>query len=169
MVTGFGPFGRIRNNPSMTLARGCGRPHFLLDVTFDAVETFLKDGFDSASYDALLLVGVADSRRKMSLERVARNLSGATKDVSGQLLNGPIDDNGPTTLPSSLWTSECVEHPDFEWSDDAGDYLCNYALYRALQSFPDHRVGFLHVPTRHKLTLRRQAENLGWLLNTLER
>jgi pyrrolidone-carboxylate peptidase len=31
-------------------------------------------------------------------------------------------------------------------SVDAGSYLCNYLLYRALLRFPEKRIGFLHVP-----------------------
>jgi pyrrolidone-carboxylate peptidase len=31
-------------------------------------------------------------------------------------------------------------------SDDAGDYLCNFTLYRLLQARAADQIGFLHVP-----------------------
>jgi hypothetical protein len=47
--------------------------------------------------------------------------------------------------------------------------LCNFIFYRALQAFPDRRVGFLHVPPRTVVPMSEQHPFLRALLEQLER
>ena len=64
---------------------------------------------------------------------------GPVPDVRGVARPGPIDGLGD--LPST-WRRPI---PGGRPSRDAGTYLCNFALRRALLTFPRAEVGFLHV------------------------
>jgi pyrrolidone-carboxylate peptidase len=163
LLTGFGPFAHISENPSWILARKSGFPATELAVTFDAVETFL-DSVDPESFEVLLMIGVAARSRVLRLERVGRNRIGPYPDASGSVREGEISVQGPHTLKSTLWRPDHVIKPGTRFSNHAGDYLCNYALYRALQTFPTKRVGFLHIPEFKTVKESRQAELLQDLI-----
>jgi pyrrolidone-carboxylate peptidase len=171
-VTGFGPFLDVKENPSATLAEGTGRPFQILEVAFEAVDEFLA-GLDPATFDRLVLLGVANSRTQVTPELFARNQIGHTRDVRGNDRFGPIDPNAPLLLEGTLWGPaplvELFPNPDLKVSLDAGSYLCNYTYFRALARFPDKRVGFLHVPGAEAMPLDRQAELVQAILENVER
>lgn len=169
-VTGFGPFGDIGDNPSAVLARGCGRPHRVLRVAYAAVEEALAD-LQSEPFDALLMIGVAAGAERMRLESVAHNRIGKHADVEGVVAGpGPIDPRAPFQLHGGLWEPGCelAEADPIGVTTDAGDYLCNYLYFRAIQAFPERRIGFLHVPTFETLPEATQSEVLSRVLRVLE-
>jgi len=143
LVTGFGPFAGIPDNPSEHLARTSGRSCVTLEVSFEAVEAFLES-LRADPVERLIMVGVAASAKRMRVETVARNWIDPRPDVRG-LIRGPapIDPTGPEGLASRL--AACPGGPHWEVSADAGAYLCNFLLYRSLQrlSCP---AGFVHIP-----------------------
>lgn len=168
-VTGFGPFGDIGDNPSAVLARGCGSPHRVLRVAFAAVEEALIE-FRDEPFEALLMIGVAAGAERMRLESVAHNRIGKHADVDGEVAGpGPIDPKEPFQLHGGLWEPRCElgEADPIDVTTDAGDYLCNYLYFRAIQAFPERRVGFLHVPTFETLPEGTQSEVLGRVLRVL--
>lgn len=169
LVTGFGPFDGFEANPSEQLARDSGLPHRILPVSFQAVDEFL-DELAADPPDMLLMLGVAGESERMRLECVARNFVGSYPDVDGRVFGpGPIDPTGPAALSGTLWKPELesMSH-DFESSVDAGDYLCNYIYFRALQALPMTRVGFLHVPPYHGITLDSQASAIMGVVGRLQ-
>ena len=172
LVTGFGPFGAIKENPSAKLAEGCGRPFRILEVALEASEDLLAT-LDPSTFDRLLLIGVAAGRKHVTPEVYGRNQIGRVKDVQGIDRFGPIDPQGALLLPSTLWTTEVLGEllldPHFHVSFDAGSYLCNFITYRALTRFPEKAVGFLHVPKPEDMPLPVQAEALQKVLAALER
>lgn len=158
LVTGFGPFGAIVDNPSADLARRCGSPFEILEVSFAAVDAFFV-GLDPDSFDVLLMLGVAAGRDRVSIETVARNAIGKTSDVSGVVRGpAPIEPGGPDRIETT-WTEKLgdVATGDIQFSDDAGDYLCNYAYWSALAR-PDlrNRALFLHVTSFDHISAARQ-------------
>jgi pyrrolidone-carboxylate peptidase len=156
LLTGYGPFGDIQENPSSWLVQRLGYPYKLLEVSFQAVEEFLTDP-ELQNYDALLHLGVAASATKFRLELVGRNKIGPHPDVRG--VAGPSQIGlGTFQLSSTIWNPNDSIHEDFEFSHDAGDYLCNYLLYRSLETFPTKKIGFLHVPPESSIPLERQLE-----------
>lgn len=162
-VTGFGAFGAVTDNPTTHLARRCGCDHAILPVRWSAVDAFL-DGFDSEQFDALLLMGVNAKATVLHLERMAQNhAAGADIDeISGA---GVIEHGGPQYRVSTLWRRGDRLHPEFmAYSRDAGTYLCNYSLYRALQRHPSVAIGFLHVPPFEAIPQNTQEELLEKLL-----
>lgn len=147
LVTGFGPFEGVEINPSERLARESGLAHRILPVSFRAVDQFIEEEAADPP-DILLMLGVAGGSERIRLECVARNFVGSYPDVDGRVFGpGPIDPTGPAALSGTLWTPELDSmSPNLESSVDAGDYLCNYVYYRALQDLPMAWVGFMHVP-----------------------
>lgn len=169
LITGFGPFGSVSQNPSALLAASYGS-HRVLEVSFEAVDRFIASR-PWETFDQLLLIGVADAEPRFRLERTARNYVGAAPDVRG-VCRGPgkIDPSAPSALYSTLWTGrfDATEGPFWRTSDDSGSYLCNYLLFRALQHSSDCQVGFLHVPLLDAVPLETQALWLDRLIEILK-
>lgn len=171
LVTGFGPFGSVTDNPSGRLAEGSGRPHKVLEVAYEAADAFLA-GLDESGFDTLLMLGVATSRTRITPELFARNWRGEVPDVRGTAGGGPIEEGQPLLLESTLWNAHLLAELevslDLYQSLDAGSYLCNYLYYRALRHLPAKRVGFLHVPPFERIPQERQAEVLAKILTSIE-
>jgi len=165
-ITGFGPFGSVAKNPSATLARNLaaifGCPIQVLKVTYDSADEFFASGEASTS-PTLLMLGYAD-REALTPELVGRNLNGSTPDVSGLARPGIILPGRPEKLLSTLWNSQTPLPPGMKFSDDAGSYLCNYALYRALALEKWAKVGFLHVPNFEVIPEKEQLFAIRKLL-----
>lgn len=169
-VTGFGPFLDVADNPSAILARNLGLPHEILEVSFQDVDRFLAQ-FKRSNARQLLMVGVGRRRRHLAVELFGRNAVGAVPDVRGEVLGpGPISPEGPPILGSTLWQSPVWARATRRCkpSLDAGDYLCNYALYRALTTLPEVAVGFLHVPPFEALSEPDQRLELERIVQLLQ-
>ncbi|MBS1720237.1 MAG: hypothetical protein JST35_07315 [Armatimonadetes bacterium] len=147
-VTGFGPFGRHKENPSQRLAESYAPDSIVLDVSYDAAKAWV-DGFDPSPYDAIVLTGVATNRKHTSLELFARNHRALTQDNAGSSILGDLVEGGELLITSTLWTPERVARlasHEVHASLNAGAYLCNAISYWALMRWPDRLVGFLHLP-----------------------
>ncbi len=171
LVTGFGPFRNVLENPSELLAKSSGRPFEVLEVSYEAADDFVAT-INPFAYDNLLLLGVAGDRSQVSLELEAQNLrSGA--DVRGASTDGLIETEGPDRLKSTMWSQELVEYLKIEYphdialSWDAGTYLCNYIYYKALRTLNIPRIGFLHVVMPDKIPLSTQEEIVRGVLSEL--
>jgi pyrrolidone-carboxylate peptidase len=168
LVTGFGPFGSFAANPSSQLAAECRRPFQILEVSYAAVDQFLSE-LPPESFDLLVMLGAAGLAQRLRFEMTARNWVGASPDVRGAILGpGLIDPSAPPqfSLPPSL-TISTGEH--WEASFDAGDYLCNYIYFRAMQRFPAKHIYFIHVPPFEVVSPEIQFAELGRMLSLLER
>ncbi|MBS1706997.1 MAG: hypothetical protein JST40_14115 [Armatimonadetes bacterium] len=146
ILTGFGPFGNIEDNPSSHLARALGAEYHtrleILEVSFEAVDRFLEEVGED--FDALMSLGVAANRNSVCLERRARNEIGTQLDVLGRTRESKIAPTG-RDLSATLWGRGDAKHRLVRYSKDAGTYLCNYLLYESLRRFPEKKVGFVHV------------------------
>lgn len=148
LITGFTAFGRFAVNPAEAVARRCatalGGRFAPLEVSYAAVEAFVArpDGRPAR----WLLLGVAGGSGHVRVERVARNWVGAEPDARGAARGpGPIDPGRPAELAGTLIHGSCALPVGCSWSDDAGEYLCNFAYWRALADLPDTRSAFVHV------------------------
>lgn len=162
-VTGFGPFLGNDDNPSAALAESCGLPFRVLPVTFRAVEEFLAS---APEFDTLLMLGLASGEQdpRLRLEMVARNVIGPTPDAEGVVAGpGPIAPFAPRQLGATLYRTRELVAESAYWrpSVDAGSYLCNYSLFRALQTWPGRAVGFAHVPPVEVMPLEAQHASLA--------
>jgi pyroglutamyl-peptidase len=174
-VTGFLAFEGFAINPSALLAESSGRPFQLLEVSYDAVDEFIAQ-LDPRRFDRLIMLGVAGKSSRLRLEQVARNRIGPRPDVRGfaPCSSGivAIAPDGPDLLPGTLWhryAALLTETPHRRPSEDAGQYLCNYIYYRALERFgTTHAVAFLHVPPLDRVDLPTQQLVLREILEAVE-
>lgn len=173
LVTGFGPFQDVADNPSAVLAEGCGRRYQILDVSYDGVEDFIFH-LDPSTFDRLLLLGVASKRTHVSPELFARNQYGKQIDVCGRERTGVIERDAPLLIRGSLWNEVVVADMavrhlhSVRVSMDAGTYLCNFTYFKCLQAFPCKKVGFLHVPPFAAVPEAKQREILDEILAEIE-
>jgi pyroglutamyl-peptidase len=175
LVTGFLAFGRFATNPSALLAASLGRRYELLTVSYAAVDAFLDRVECDRTVGRLLMLGVCGDARATRIERFGRNHVAPPADVTGEVRGpGPIDPVGPPQLAETLFgdgIESSLGHlaPQVTWSDDAGSYLCNYALFRALRRLPHLRVGFVHVPPIEAVPHDLQRSTLARLINANDR
>jgi pyrrolidone-carboxylate peptidase len=131
-------------------------------VSFEGVDRFLAELED---WEAVLMLGVSAQAEKPVLETVARNWFGPSPDVQG-VAGGPapIHPQAPAQLGSTLFRREELYLGD-RWTigTDAGDYFCNYLLFRMLWEKPNILAGFIHIPPFETMP---QAECLS-VLNEL--
>lgn len=167
LVTGFGPFLDVVDNPSGALARAvddaalsglCDRVFPLLDAgPVRIVGRTLRVSYADAPAEAVRLAwelgaiavvgcGVAVSRPRVSVERVGRRRCGPGADVDGNVLAALAPDGAPDEVPATLCVDALAAALDGEVSDDAGGYVCNAWLYRVARALPGVPVGFVHVP-----------------------
>lgn len=165
LVTGFGPFGAVRDNPSAAIAerldgRLCGDALIIgavLPVEIETLEARLATLIERVRPAAVLQFGVAESRIRLSLERRALNRAEfSMPDIHGvSWRNRSLTTDGPpqceATLPlESIADAWARDDLAYEFSDDAGRYLCNASLYFGLhlaaRYTPAPLWGFIHVP-----------------------
>jgi pyroglutamyl-peptidase len=165
LLTGFEPFTPYKINPTEELARAFDRTRVgdavvhaaVLPVHHAEAAGQVRRLLETLRPDAVLGLGLAGSRARIALERVAVNVMDyPVPDNAGcEKRDEPCVVSGPaayfTTLPLRAIVTRLVDAgiPAYV-SDTAGTYLCNQTLYTmlhavtALASPP--RVGFVHVP-----------------------
>jgi len=157
LVTGFEPFGGLARNPSKEVAEasgGRGVRAAVLPVDYRRIGPAL-DALLWEAWDAVLLMGVAIGRARLSLERVAINFrDGVRPDNAGWAPSSPeLVPGGPAayfaTLPLERLSAR-LERDGIpaEISLSAGAYLCNAAFYLARHALERRGTpcGFLHLP-----------------------
>ena len=185
LLTGFGPFGAEAFNPSERVVRALDGQRLagglqvrgrVLPVAFDAARAALDEDFASHGMPALALgLGLAASRRELSVERVALNLADAPiPDAAGeQPVDLPLAASGPPAR-FATWPAKAVAaalraagHP-CGLSLSAGSHVCNAVLYALLERLEPLGVpaGFLHLPPIAVWPLERQVDAVRLALVT---
>jgi pyroglutamyl-peptidase len=172
LLTGFGPFLSVMDNPSEALARSSNKPHHVIDVSYQAARTFIER-LDADSFDLLLLMGVHGRAKNLRIEITAHNRTDKRLDIDGfSPAKQLVRQEGPQSIRGTLWPKVKLK-PFFEShpaqrSYDAGRYLCNFIYYEALHRFPEKKIGFLHVPLVKAIPLGQQQESLSHLIRSIE-
>ena len=173
LLTGFEPFLNYPVNPTMKIAKelhgmeiGRYKIHSeILPVEFsksgDALMAYIKE----VKPDAVLSLGLAGGRSKITPERIAINVNDGPADNSGHIpVNEQITENGAdgyfSTLPIRKMVNALNEAGlPASISNTAGAYLCNNVMYRALhfanKERPDMLAGFIHIPASHELAIQQ--------------
>jgi pyroglutamyl-peptidase len=165
LLTGFGPFLGISDNPSMHIvehfaaAPPCpGLTTRVLPVSFQRTAAIVPGLLrDDEPFDAALLLGVAATDPEMRLERFARNRrSTETPDADGfvpastEILPGAADFYETQVPLDTLLSRLQGKGNPVRISEDAGAYVCNHAYYAALHTVSEAalqtRCLFVHVP-----------------------
>jgi pyroglutamyl-peptidase len=161
LICGFGPFPEAPDNPAALAVerlrldewapRGATIDYAVAPTTWNGAAETASAAARKLSADAVLLVGVAIQADAFRVETVARNRVGMGRlDAEG--LPWPkawIDPQGPAercvTAPvQAMLAAIEAQGLAAAASSDAGDYLCNFTLYRLLAEIP--MTAFLHVP-----------------------
>ncbi|MDO4917243.1 MAG: hypothetical protein Q3974_06450 [Rothia sp. (in: high G+C Gram-positive bacteria)] len=149
LITYFGAFEGVPKNPTYYLAHAVrqavkDRSDLLVDIVLQELPVVfgesaqrLRQTLDAVSPDAVIALGVAVGRHKVSLERVAINLDDARiADTDGvQRRDAPIVPGAPAAYFSTLPTRDVVNkasalHLPVELSYTAGTYVCNHVFMR---------------------------------------
>lgn len=167
LVTGFNAFPGAPVNPTEALVadllsvrasieRRCDLHAEVLDVDYRALPARLAAIAADFRADIAVHFGLAGAARGFRLERLARNCTSLTlADNSGwRPTVATICDGVEThdsTLPLGAIHDRLVDAGlPVEWSDSAGDYLCNYLFYHArsglVSGYEPAMAGFVHVP-----------------------
>lgn len=166
LITAFEPFDERPVNSSMLLLNQLELDDIeltkvVLPVTYDTskLELLMNTYQD---YDAVLHLGEAAARKKISLESIAINKQGATiKDNLGvfkqdeEIIKGaPIGYETSVLLKSIL---DNINDSHLEISYHAGTYICNLTYYQSLnfiaQNLLQVKCLFIHYPLFSEHTL----------------
>ena len=161
LITGFGPFPTVPDNPSARLARRlAASPHLrrilghapdclVLDTRYDALDTGLAPAL-ARGPRAVLMIGVAARRSRVCVEtRAVNRVSRLFPDASGAVGRSlAFDPDGPAQRRSAAAAQVRVALRraglDAAASREAGRYLCNASYYRVLAT--GRPALFLHIP-----------------------
>ena len=167
LITGFGPFPGAPTNPTAEVVerliaqawapRGARVRALVAPVRWGGSAEMIDQALRESGCDGALMLGVAGKAREFRVEMRARNHADRRRpDADGKLWrNAKIDPTGPAVARSTAPVVEMMRaiqdagYPSVA-SSDAGDYLCNFTLYRLLtgvgEGVDGPPVGFLHVP-----------------------
>lgn len=164
LVTGFGPFPGVPNNPSARLAErvatartfsrnGIATRALILTTSYAALAGELAPHLKQDPPDCILMLGVAAKRRRICVERRAANrVNGRAPDATGKCAGGMSLQVG-AALPRMpripllpLLRALTVPGVRPAFSRDAGRYLCNAAYFETLGAMRGRPVVFLHIP-----------------------
>jgi pyroglutamyl-peptidase len=173
LITGFGPFPGAPFNPSGGLARALAnkrRPELAgvrriaheFETSYAAVDRDLLRLLKEHRPGVVLMFGLAARTPFVRIETRARNAASMLfPDVDGKVrAHHAIAPGAPASLRgrapfARLVAAARATRAHVRLSRDAGDYLCNYTYWRALEaSRSGTLVQFIHVP------LSRQGGNV---------
>jgi pyroglutamyl-peptidase len=177
LLTGFEPFDGDPVNPSGEVAKqldgrvigDCVVRGVILPVQHEAARAVVAPLLQAPGLVAVVHLGLAGGRARISLERVAINVMDYSRpDAHGQVLRDvACVEGGPpgylSTLPlRSLLAALTEEGIPAAISNTAGTYLCNdisyttlHALARRGRSIP---AGFIHLPFLPSMVSARDLE-----------
>jgi len=169
LVTGFGPWDSHSVNPSGEVARAVGG--VLLPVEFRAADRELKNLIRRRRPDALLMLGLAPTRRTLSLEAVALNVDHHEEPGKNESWRRPIQRDGPLAVESRLPLNRLLERLRKSGirasiSHHAGTFLCNHVFYRGL-TWMEGPCGFVHVPSFRELSRARMIQAVRVILHAV--
>jgi pyroglutamyl-peptidase len=166
LLTGFGPFPGVPNNPSAWLAKRLAERRPTPDFDGEINAQILPTEWDSAAlmprlYETLqphvmIHFGVSERARTFRTERSAHNRAALREDARGALpLRHVIRPDGPDRFDTTLPAAALAAHlktcglPAVT-SRSAGLYLCNFLYYHSLdwarEQAEPRLVLFVHIP-----------------------
>jgi pyroglutamyl-peptidase len=165
LLTGFEPFAGDTVNPSGEVAKrldgtvigDCVVRSVILPVQHEAARAVVAPVLEAPGLVAVVHLGLAGGRARISLERVAVNVMDYSRpDAHGQVLcDVPCVEGGPAAYFSTLPLREILAALTAEGipasiSNTAGTYLCNDILYTTLHALALRGLpisaGFTHLP-----------------------
>ncbi|TLS38542.1 pyroglutamyl-peptidase I [Pseudalkalibacillus caeni] len=185
LLTGFEPFLDHKLNPTEHIVNlldgkeiGNYRIHGkVLPVAYEQSAEKLLSYYEELKPDAVISLGLAAGRNKITPERIAINVNDGIRDNTGNTpVDQPIISDGNdayfTKLPIRKMIDTLLEKGiPAEISNTAGTYLCNNVMYSMLheinksgKSIPS---GFIHIPASFELAITN-PKLPSWPLDTLQ-
>ncbi len=168
LITGFGAFGSVADNPSTHLARDLDPDATILRVSWREVADFAREvQVGSTPASTILALGVAVGRTEPTYELFAHNVANPRPDVDGQLWPlREIIPGAPSALGATLLTPAELGRLTMRASYTPGGYLCDFILYRLLWELrgTGTRIGFVHVAPFEACSREVQLEALRELV-----
>jgi pyroglutamyl-peptidase len=164
LLTGFEPFGKVDDNPSQRVIEQIAAREdeqivaTVLPVEYQRAGEMIAKLIATHQPSAVLMLGVAQGRDAINLERVALNLNDAhLADNAGDLALGRvIAPDAPaaywSTLPlQAFYEQIATQEIAVRYSNHAGAYLCNHVFFVARHWLETHQqgqipCGFIHLP-----------------------
>jgi pyroglutamyl-peptidase len=188
LVTGFEPFAGDTANPSQELAKAMdGRVvaahvvrSLVLPVQHEAASEIMRAALDGTELAAVIHLGLATGRARLSLERIAVNVMDyRIPDARGEVRRDePCVADGPAAYASTLPLRAILEELTADGipahlSYTAGTYLCNYTLYTTLHALALSAraipAGFIHLPLLPAMVAARGLEEPSMDLSVMAR
>lgn len=173
LVTGFGPFPGVDDNPSARLMEILAQPRIaqafnlearILPTEYAGAVRELRKALDEVKPDIVVCFGVAAKIDRIQWERAAwNNVSTDKKDAAGHRHKTCVIVSGAAAgyasnlpLPDIAADLARVGLPCAA-SNNAGDYLCNYIFYSLMHDTAQEmakggqarKAGFVHIPMPH--------------------
>jgi pyroglutamyl-peptidase len=169
LLTGFEPWEDNAVNPSGEVARELGG--VVLPVDFRKADRHLKRELGRRMPEALVMLGLAPSRKTLALEAVALNVDHCETPGSNHAWRRPIQRGGPLAIESRLPLSDLQSRLrragiPASVSHHAGTFLCNHIFYRGL-TWTEGVCGFVHVPPFKALPRARMIRAVRLILAAL--
>ncbi len=186
LLTGFEPFLDYPVNPTMEVVKSLSGTVVndylihgeILTVDFSKSGEQLLEAIEDVKPDAVISLGLAGGRHKVTPERIAINCNDGPEDNNGWKPNGekifPDGKDGMfTTLPIDQMAERLKESGlPAEISNTAGTYLCNNVMYHGLYYMRKNELtipsGFIHIPASHALAIE-QRKLPSWSQEDLNR
>jgi pyroglutamyl-peptidase len=191
LLTGFEPFDGDRVNPSGEVAKrldgkvigDCVVRSAILPVQHEAARAVVAPLLEAPGLVAVVQLGLAGGRARISLERVAVNVMDYSRpDAHGQVLSdAACVEGGPaayfSTLPlRAILAGLTAEGIPAAISNTAGTYLCNDISYTTLHALARRGLtipaGFIHLPLLPSMVSEHNLEepsmDLPMMLRAIE-
>ncbi len=188
LLTGFEPFDGDTVNPSGEVAKqldgrvldDCVVRSVILPVQHEAARAVVAPLLQAPRLAAVVHLGLAGGRARISLERVAVNVMDYSRpDAHGQVLRDvACVEGGPAAYFSTLPLREILAALNAEGipaaiSNTAGTYLCNDIGYTTLHALARRgatiRAGFIHLPLLPSMVSAHNLEEPSMDLQTMIR
>lgn len=172
LLTGFEPFLDYTVNPTMKIVEALDGKTIgnyqvvgkIMPVDFNVSGEFLLQFIEEENPDAVISLGLAAGRYKITPERIALNVKDGDVDNEGNKpVDEPIRKEGEAAYMSTLPVRKMVDHLlanglPADISNTAGAYLCNNVMYEGLH-YAKHKkttlkTGFIHIPASHELAIQ---------------
>lgn len=166
LLTGFGPFPGVAENPSAwlaeTLAEQNPSPEFeselharILPTEWEAT-ALMPRLYEALQPHVMIHFGLSERAKAFRIERSAHNRAALRADATGAMPSGPvIRPEGPDRFDTALPAGALAAHlktcglPAMA-SRSAGHYLCNFLYYHSLdwarRQEGARLVLFVHIP-----------------------
>jgi len=188
LLTGFEPFDKDVVNPSGEVAKlldgtsfaGHSVRSLILPVQHEAARDRVAAALEEPGLTAVVHLGLAGGRARVSLERVALNVMDyEIPDAAGQVfVDAPCSPGGPVAYLSTLPLRGILQELTAfgipaHISNTAGTYLCNYTLYTTLDALARGGraipAGFIHLPLLPSMVVAHRLEEASMDLPLMAR